>query len=172
MNTKPQSAPEWYAVYTYPNVEKNVYAKIVEMGVESYLPLQKVVKQWSDREKKVELPLFPNYVFVKTTPQHRFDLFHIKGLVRFVAFEGKPVAIAEEEIDMIKKMMAEETVELHRTAEGISGERVKIMYGQLAGTEGIVVRKQGHKSRLVVQIKALKQTISVDIAADYVTTCN
>ncbi len=172
MNTKPQSAPEWYAVYTYPNVEKNVYAKIVEMGVESYLPLQKVVKQWSDRKKKVEQPLFPNYVFVKTAPQHRFALFHIKGLVRFVAFEGKPVAIPEKEIDVIKKMMTQENVELHQRAEGISGKRVKIMYGQFAGTEGIVVRKQGHKSRLIVQIEALKQTISIDIAADYLASCN
>ena len=173
MNTKTQSAPEWYAVYTYPNVEKKVHEKITEMGVETYLPLQKVVKQWSDRKKSVSLPLFPNYVFVKTTPQRRFDLFRIKGLVRFVAFEGKPVSIPEQEIEMIRKMVGQVGVAFTSSSTtGRVGERVKIIQGQFAGTEGLIVRETGRKSRLVVQIKALKQTVSIDVAADHLTPCH
>ncbi len=173
MNTKTQSVPEWYVVYTYPNVEKSVHAKITEMGVETFLPMQKVVKQWSDRKKKVTLPLFPNYVFVKTTPQRRFDLFGVKGLVRFVAFEGKPVAIPEQEIEMIRKMVGQVGVAFNASSTtGSTGERVKIMHGQFAGTEGVIVREHDGKRRLVVQIKALKQTVSINIAADHLSVCH
>ena len=174
MNTISQSTPaEWYAVYTYPNVEKKVHETITEMGVETYLPLQKTVKQWSDRQKKVEVPLFPNYVFVKTTPQKRFDLFHIKGLVRFVAFEGKPVSIPEQEIDTIKRVLGKEGVSLnHAPVAGNQGEYVKIMQGQFAGTEGVIVREASGKNRLIVQIRALKQTLSIDIPAEHLTACH
>ena len=172
MNTKAQPTPQWYAVYTYPKVEKKVHQEITKLGVETYLPLQKVVKQWSDRKKRTEAPLFPNYIFVKTTLQERFDIFKVKGLVRFVTFEGSPVAIPEQEIDTIKKMTGQEGLSLeHHPSAGV-GEPVRITSGQFAGTEGIIVREAGGKSRFIVRIKALRQTVSVNITSDQVIPLN
>ena len=172
MNTIIESptALQWYATYTYPNAERKVCTKIAEMGVETYLPLQKVIRQWSDRKKQLELPLFPNYVFVKTTLQKRFDLLRIKELVRFVAFEGQPVSIPEKEIDLIKEIVKQGSIGLSlEPFKGSPGQLVKITRGQLAGTEGVIVQEKSGKSRFAIHVKALQQTITIDIAANHLT---
>jgi transcription antitermination factor NusG len=71
----------WHVVYTMPNSERKVATAIAEMGIEPYLPLHKVMRQWSDRKKKLLVPLFPNYVFVNVSPEKRGYLYSIKELV-------------------------------------------------------------------------------------------
>src|SRR5688572_14119498 len=98
--------PKWNVVYTRPKSEKKVASSISKMGIESYLPLQKVVRQWSDRKKKMEVPLFPNYVFVKIEETERGYLYSIKELVRFVSLEKIPVVVRENEILAIKHVLS------------------------------------------------------------------
>lgn len=162
--------PSWYVVYTYPQAEKQVRNKVNELGYETFLPMQKEVRQWSDRKKEIETPLFPNYVFVKTSSQERFNLMKVRGLVNFISFGGSPVSIPEEEIESIKKVLCGNPV-VSSTADNYHiGDRVTITKGQFAGTEGILVRENG-KSRFVVQLQALKQSVSIDISKDYLSTC-
>src|SRR3989442_471000 len=97
-----EQCDNWYVAFTKPRTERRFASKMYEIGVESYLPTYKVVKQWSDRKKKVEVPLFPNYVFVKTNEMTRLSLYTINDLVRFVSIERKPVIVREKEIYNIK----------------------------------------------------------------------
>jgi transcription antitermination factor NusG len=160
--------PSWFAVYTHPRAERKVYNKVVQMGLQAYLPVQKVVHQWSDRKKEVEVPLFASYVFVKTTVQARFDLFFIQGLMWFVSCEGIPVAIPESEIEGVRKLLALGISVCPEAYRYKAGDKVKISSGQFAGVEGYVIRQDG-KDRLFIQVEALKQAISVGIPLHAVT---
>ena len=158
-----QTSYNWYVVYTYPKAERKVDKKLREIGVITFLPLHKVVRQWSDRKKKLEVPLFPNYVFVYTPHRDRFKVFQVDEVVRFVSFGGQPAIIAEATIDSLKKMLQGD-IEVSNE-EFREGSIVKINQGQFAGVEGILIRKNGRK-RLLVEIEVLRTCISVDIGAD------
>jgi transcription antitermination factor NusG len=164
MDTQLKAKASWYAAYTCPKAEKQAHHKLQKLGAESFLPLQTVVSQWSDRKRVLEVPLFPNYIFVKTTAERRFELLQIRELVRFISFEGRPVAIPEQQIAAIRQLITQPG-EIVKEVFGYQvGEKVRIHTGQLQGVEGYVVQKNGTE-RLVVQIEALGQSISVDLAA-------
>ena len=86
-NKKPERA--WYAVYTNSRAEKRVSERISEMGIETFLPLQKTLRQWSDRKKLVEKPLISSYVFVKAVPKEFFPIRTTDGVVKFIMIQGK-----------------------------------------------------------------------------------
>ena len=102
---------KWLAVYTRPRWEKKVNQLLSEKGVESYCPLNKVRRRWSDRMKIVEEPLFKSYVFVKVNDEDRSVVRMTAGVINFVYWEGKPAVIKEKEINaMIKEI--EKTLKL------------------------------------------------------------
>ena len=133
------------------------------MGIESYLPMHKVVRQWSDRKKKMEVPLFPNYVFVKVDEVMRVSLFSIKELVKFVSIEKRPVVVREKEIMTIKRVLSED-VQVSAEEYFQEGMRVRIGYGQFVGMEGVIVKKN-NSTRLVVKIDGLMKAFSFNIAS-------
>jgi transcription antitermination factor NusG len=153
---------EWIIGYTYPNAEKKVHRRLENMGVSSFLPLQKVIRNWCDRKKKLEIPLFPGYIFIYTSLYERYNLLNIEGLIRYVAFEGKPATISTGVIDSLKKMLMSE-VEVS-TENFLAGMHVKINEGPFMGAEGILVRRNG-KARFVIQIQALERAVSIDLPA-------
>jgi transcription antitermination factor NusG len=158
--------PKWYVVYTRPQSERKVAASIAEMGIESYLPLHKVVRQWSDRKKKMEVPLFSNYVFVKVDDVRRRLLFSIKELLKFVSIEGRPVVIRENEILTIKKVSSGDFDDISTEEYFQEGMKVRITNGQLTGLEGVVIKKC-NKSRLVIRIEGLMKAFSFEISAKF-----
>jgi len=168
MQKPPPSTPNWYAVYTQPRAEKKVHGKLAQIGLEAFLPVRSVVRQWSDRVKRIEEPLFTNYVFVKTTLEKRFEVLVVSGLVRFISFEGLPVPIRESEIETIRRVLAQCPDVHNETYRHKAGDRVKIDQGDFAGVEGYVVRRNG-QAKLVVQIEALQQAISVELPAGCVS---
>ena len=97
----------WYAVYTKPRWEKKVASLLLENGIEHYCPINKVVKQWSDRKKVVHEPLFKGYVFVKLEEAKKWEVKKISGILNFVYWLGKPAQIRDEEIDTIRKFLNE-----------------------------------------------------------------
>ena len=155
--------PNWYAVYTYPRAEKKVAKAILFTGMEVFLPLHKVVRQWSDRKKKVEAPLFPSYVFVKATQNTLYEILHIRELVRIVSFEGKYCRIPEQQIESIRKVLNGEIPVQTEDFVPKIGSPIKVEYGPLAGVEGVIKEIKG-KSRLIIQIQALGQAISLDVS--------
>ncbi len=96
----------WYVVYTKPKWEKKVAEQLVQMGIDCYSPLVTQVRQWSDRKKKVEVPLFNSYVFVRLNEADRNLVFQSSGVVRYLFWLGKPAIVRDEEIDTIKKWLS------------------------------------------------------------------
>jgi transcription antitermination factor NusG len=95
----------WYVLYTKPRAEKQVAQRIVELGVEMYLPLHKVKRKWSDRVKIVEVPLFNSYIFVKVAQSQLQSLSGINGVSRIVYYLRKPAVVRDAEIEAIKEFL-------------------------------------------------------------------
>src|SRR5271165_4662106 len=92
------SQPFWFAAYTSANHEKRAAAEISRRGVESFLPLYRAVRRWSDRRVQLEMPLFPGYVFVHLALRERLRVLMVPGVARLVGFGGLPAALPEEQI--------------------------------------------------------------------------
>jgi transcription antitermination factor NusG len=97
----------WYAVYTRPRWEKKVHQRFTDKGWESYCPLNKTEKQWSDRIKLVEEPLFKSYVFVRITDETAAAVRLVNGVVNFVYWLGKPAVVRDKDIDKIRRFLNE-----------------------------------------------------------------
>jgi transcription antitermination factor NusG len=154
------SKTNWYTIYTYPNLEKKIYAALANKNIESYLPLQKVFRQWSDRTKELCVPLFPNYLFVHIENNERGNVLGISGVARILSFDGKPAIIPDTEIRTIRQL--ENTkVEVEPTL--VNGDRVQIIQGPFAGLEGILFDKKG-KKRFGVRLTGFRQSLSLEIS--------
>ncbi|HQV62320.1 MAG TPA: UpxY family transcription antiterminator [Chitinophagaceae bacterium] len=130
---------KWLAVYTRPRWEKKVNQLLAEKGLESYCPLNKVRRKWSDRVKIVEEPLFKSYVFVKVTDEDRSTVRMTNGAVNFVYWNGKPAVIREKEINAIKRFLNEyENVEARKVELNVN-QRVRITNGTFMDQEGKVL---------------------------------
>ncbi|MEC5166408.1 transcriptional antiterminator RfaH [Flavobacterium sp. PL11] len=95
----------WYVVYTKPKWEKKVAEQLAKIGVECYCPLITQIRQWTDRKKKVEVPLFNSYVFVQLEPAQRSSVFECSGAIRYLFWLGQPAIVRDEEISVIKKWL-------------------------------------------------------------------
>src|SRR5712692_3562423 len=94
--------PRWYAVYTSANHEKRVAVQLVQRSVEHFLPLYASVRKWKDRRVKLDLPLFPGYVFVQMALRDRLQVLQIPGVANLVGFGGTPAALPEGEIEALR----------------------------------------------------------------------
>ena len=92
----------WYAVYTKSRYEKKLAENLRVKGIEAYVPLRKVLRQWSDRRKLVAEPLIRSYCFVRPGPNKYRQVLDTDGAVRFVWFSGKPAPIPNKQIDILK----------------------------------------------------------------------
>ena len=127
---------KWFAVYTRPRWEKKVNKLFTEKGLESYCPLNKIRRKWSDRVKIVEEPLFKSYVFVKVSTDDRTAVRMTPGAINFVYWQGKPAVIRDKEITAIRRFLDEyENVEVH-SATLKPNQRVRITGGTLMDHEG------------------------------------
>ena len=163
---KKQVVPKWYAIYTRPRAEKQIHARLVEIGVETYLPLQKTYRQWSDRKKLIEKPLLSSYVFVKVIPVEFPKVYKTDGVVKFVSFEGHPVAIPQKQIDNLR-LLINSNAEVEVTSEKFEkGDNVEVMTGSLKGLTGELI-KTGRKKRVIIRIDKLEQNIIVTIPVSF-----
>jgi transcription antitermination factor NusG len=128
----------WYVVYTKPKWEKKVAEKLQQIGIECYCPLVTQVKQWSDRKKKVEVPLFNSYVFVQLHEKDRNSVFQIAGIVRYLFWLGKPAIVRDEEIDIIKKNLKASNVSEISVTPMQVGDRIKLDSGAFSNQDAIV----------------------------------
>lgn len=96
---------KWFALYTKPRWEKKVNLSLTEKGIETYCPLNKVKRQWSDRVKTIDEPLFKSYVFVKVDDTERTKVRLTNGVINFVYWNQKPAIVKEREIETIKRFL-------------------------------------------------------------------
>lgn len=128
----------WYVIYTKPKWEKKVADKLNEIGIESYCPVITEIKEWSDRKKKVETPLFNSYVFVQLLESDRNSVFQIAGVVRYLFWLGKPAIVRDEEINIIKKSLASPNLSEVSVASIQVGDRITLESGAFSNQDAIV----------------------------------
>ncbi|MDX1935648.1 MAG: UpxY family transcription antiterminator [Flavihumibacter sp.] len=156
------SDKQWLAAYTRPRWEKKVFALLDAKGIETYCPLNKVKKQWSDRVKLVEEPLFKSYVFVHVTEEEQAKVRMTNGVVNFIYWLGKPARIKQKEIDRIKRFLNEyEEVEVHQTALQ-PNDKVIIRSGILMDKEATVKRTLHNKVEVEIESLGCKLVAYVD----------
>lgn len=159
------SKKNWHAIYTRSRTEKKVTEHMQKRGYQVYLPLVKTLKQWSDRKKKVEIPLIAGYVFVCVNEEEYYKILETPGTVNYVTFEGKAVAIPENQILAMKTALENNMqVELQQKQFN-KGEHVKVIAGPLKGTEGEYV-SEAHKQNFIINIQNVGFTLSVEVNAN------
>jgi transcription antitermination factor NusG len=145
----------WYAIYTTGRWEKKVYNRLQEAGVESYCPLNMVLRKWSDRVKKVEEPLFKSYVFVRISKDEFRKVLDIPGVVRFVYWLGKPAIIRDKEIEHIRKFLGEydDVQVVPIDPEIVKGSHLLITSGLMIDKEAVALKV--HKKTVEVLITSI-----------------
>ncbi len=156
------SEARWFALYTRSRNEKKVHLELQKAGIDAYLPMVSRLRQWSDRKKMVEEPLFRSYIFVHITEAEYFTALNVHGAVRFITFSGKAVPIPENQIMAIRNYLDdfEEVPEEGAILE--AGQLVKIKSGPMEGLIGKLIHYR-NRHRLIIQIDAIGQNISLSV---------
>jgi transcription antitermination factor NusG len=156
-------AENWYALHTRGRHEKMVEHRLRERGVATYLPLITEVHRWSDRKKKVELPLFSGYLFVKVAPSRVSNLIvlRVDGVFNFVGPRGAGTPIPESQIEAIRTLVEGRLAWSSHPFLKI-GQRVRVRSGALSGIEGILVSRSGD-STLVISVDAIQRSLAVRV---------
>lgn len=156
----------WYVFYTKSRQEKKVKDLLLRGGYEVFLPTQKVLRQWSDRKKKVEVPLFNSYIFVRDFDHRIADILKTPGVAWNIRHNGRPAILREEEYQLIQRFISTGYF-LEATGEVDSfsvGDRAKIIDGPLAGVTGILTG-QDKNQRFSILLEGIQQVIQVQIPA-------
>lgn len=153
----------WYAVYTKSRHEKRLADELNEKGIEAFVPVRKVLKQWSDRKKMIEEPLIRSYCFVRATEKYYYDVLNTPGAVRYVWFSGRPAPIPDRQIQTLKVLVGE-NLDIACVPAGLApGAWVRVMAGPLIGITGELISFAG-KQRVIIRIDHLDSAISVQIS--------
>jgi len=154
---------EWYALHTRPPHKKFVFQRLVERGVETFLPVVTETHRWSDRKKSVQLPLFSCYVFARFIPNRseRLQVLRVNGILGLVGSHGEGTPIPDEQIDAVRTLV-EGAVPWSSHPFLKIGQRVRIRSGALNGMEGILVSRNGSDT-LVISVDALQRSLSVRV---------
>jgi transcription antitermination factor NusG len=154
--------PYWYAVHTRPRWEKKVASLLQDMGIENYCPLNKVIRQWSDRKKTILEPLFKGYVFVQVAEAAKWELLSINGIVNYVYWLGKPARIRENEIDTIRRFLHEfEDIEVTENNMAVN-KAVQVKQGVLMNYRGIVLELNGNKAKVRIESMGIQLSAYFD----------
>ena len=156
----------WIVVRSKPRSEKIAYTQLLEKGIESYLPLLKERRKWSDRKKWVEFPLFPSYLFAKIEIKNSIFVLQTHGVGSLVKF-GEDIAIVQDEVIKAIKLAIDGGYKLTPAEYFIAGNEVEVIAGPMSGVKGIVVQLKG-KDRLVIKIDAIQQALSIDIDSRFI----
>jgi transcription antitermination factor NusG len=149
---------KWFVLYTKPHQELKVVQQLKEIGISSYCPTVKLIKQYSDRKKMVLKPLISSYVMVFIEEHKRNDVFSIFGIVRYLFWLGKPAVIPEKEITLMKNHLngIYSTISLTNLTKG---QLFKISEGPLAGKSGRVIEAQ--KNKIKLQLESLGMIVTL-----------
>ena len=129
------------------------------MGITVYCPMINQIRQWSDRKKKVEVPLISSYVCVQLKERDREAVFEVPGIVRYVYWLEKPAIVRDEEIAVMKAWLSTQTVEAK--VEGLRrGDRMKVSSGIFEGKEGFV--EEISKNRVLLLLPDLGMKITLN----------
>ena len=164
-NVGPENAGAyWYALQTYPRHEKRVCSDLGLRAMESFLPLYETVHRWKNGCKvRVELPLFPGYLFVRINPRERYKVLRLPGTVSIVGSASGPWPLPEAEIERLRASLQTRKFEPHPYLA--VGQKVRIKSGPLANMTGFLVRQSGGL-RVVLSVEMIRQSAAVEVDVD------
>lgn len=159
-----QEPANWYAVQTRARNEKVISERLTEQGLTTFLPLVTEVRRWSDRKKKVELPLFSCYVFVKiviSDNEERMRVYRTNGVFGIVSMAGVAIPIPEQEIDALRAVVTKQVKWSAHPFLKI-GQRVRIRGGSMDGVEGMLLSSDGDQT-LIISVNAIQRSLAVRV---------
>ena|ERR1700675_15569 len=156
---------KWYALFVRSNQEKRVAVFLNSLRVEHFLPCYVSVRQWKDRRVKLEMPLFPGYVFVRLPFQERMKVLTIRQVVSLVGTKNSPSVISDSEIAGIRAGVEHGWAEPHEYLE--AGQRIVITDGVMCGMEGILLTVRS-RARVVISIQSIGRAFVVEVSANCV----
>jgi len=154
----------WFALTVKPQHERAAAEQLASKSLDSYVPLYRSRRWWSDRVKIVELPLFPRYVFCRFSFAERLQVLSTPSVTSIVTFEGKPCPVSDIEIDYVKRIVGSNFPIFPWPLLHV-GQRVRICKGALAGVEGILTREKA-AYWVVVSVEIMQRAIAVEIERD------
>ena len=153
----------WLVFYTKARWEKKVNSFLQKFGFESYLPVQKVLRQWSDRKKKVEAPLFSSYIFVRENESRIPEILKVPGISWNIRHNGKPAILRDSELKIIQRFIDTGlTIETQSVENLEIGNKVKVMDGPLKGVEGFLTGKYNSQVFTVI-LETIDQAIKLNL---------
>ena len=158
------SEQSWFAIQTKPRHEKRVAAELEEKGIMTFLPMFSEIRQWSDRKRKIDFPLFANYAFVRISEDRnvRVSVLQTNGVFRFVGVRGVGIPIPDEQIEAIQKIVRDKIPFVPYPFLGV-GKKVQIRGGSLDGLKGVILSLNGDQS-LIVSVEGIQRSIAIRIA--------
>lgn len=160
----------WHAFYTKPRTEKKLAERLEAKGYEVFAPTQTVLKQWSDRKKKVEEPLFRSYVFVRVDTLNHLDILQTPGAVAIVRWLSKPAIIRDEEIQAIKDFLSLSNGLEVEIRDFKRGDKLRVKYGNLENATGSVIRQT--KQKVILEIEKLGIALYAEVPKSQVEKLN
>ena len=158
-----ESTEVWLAVLTRPRHEKKVNAELREKGINSFLPLKRERRRWSDRYQWVELPLFSQYLFVRlpSGSETRVQVLQTLGVVQFIGAVGRGTPIPDEQIDSLKAIV-EQRIPITLREFVRVGQRVRVRGGALNGIQGTLTEIKNDRS-LVLSVDLIQKSVAIRI---------
>lgn len=162
----------WLAVYTKPRWEKKVDGVLLRKGINSWCPVQRVEKKWSDRKKIIDEPLFRSYVFVNINKDEHLPVLQTEGVLNFVHYLGQPAIIKDGEIELIRSYLLEKDarVSVESLQSFRENDKVVIKQGVFMDNTGTVIRP-GNK-KVYVKLESLGQVMVVEFPVAFVAASN
>ena len=158
-----QDPRKWFAVITTPQHEKAAFRHLDFGGIETFLPTYESSRVWKNRQKvKVELPLFPTYLFVRIDREERTRVLRTPGVRQLVGNSREPLSVADREIEFLRSSILEKKAEPY--ADLIEGQRVRIKSGPMQGVEGWLVRKNSGW-RFILTVQLIHHQVAVEVDA-------
>jgi len=156
----------WYAVYVKSRTEKKAETELQFMDIETFLPIQRKLRQWSDRKKWVEMPLISGYLFVRISRKEYDTVLQSNYVVSYVRFEGKAATIPDNQIDYLKLMLKQDNLDIEITRESFEpGQLIEVIAGPLIGLRGKLLRIKG-KNKVAIELEQLGYSALIEILSE------
>jgi transcription antitermination factor NusG len=155
----------WFATYTTCRHEKRVAQHLTQRGIDHYLPLYSAERKWRDGSRvKLELPLFPCYIFVRIGRSERVNVLSVPGTLSLVGGTGgEPAPLSNDAIEALRSGVREHKIEPHPLLR--VGEMARIRSGAFSGMQGVIVRRKGG-CRIVLTLEQIMQSVAVEVDED------
>lgn len=152
---------EWYALYTVVRHEKTVNSALAQKDIETFLPFREITSQWKDRRKRIQLPLFPGYLFVNMLLQEMWTVLNTRGVVKILGVNGSPIPVPVEQICTIKRLL-ESNLKYDHYPYFSQGKEVVVVNGPLQGIRGRILERRGNY-RLILSVDIIQRSVSVEV---------